>query len=176
MIDSKFEEFAKDRGLNTEKLCHGDYKLFVTGEAYAAWQAARAQDGGEPVTDFEIECDCGDLYRADSFGGGFIAGAGMCENCLTTHNSDHLASAVVPDWTKCSIEMPNKEMCVDLWASRIGGHGNGDQERIENCFRDHWLAVWWKWDSTCTRRILLDGVDVTHWMLRPAPPEQEQES
>jgi hypothetical protein len=48
MIDSKFEEFAKDRGLNTEKLCHGDYKLFVTGEAYAAWQAASAQDGGEP--------------------------------------------------------------------------------------------------------------------------------
>jgi hypothetical protein len=42
MIDSKFEEFAKDRGLNTEKLCHGDYKLFVTGEAYAAWQAASA--------------------------------------------------------------------------------------------------------------------------------------
>jgi len=55
------------------------------------------QDDGEPVTDFEIECDCGDIYRADSFGGGFIAGAGMCENCLTTHNSDHLASTVVPE-------------------------------------------------------------------------------
>jgi hypothetical protein len=49
MSNSKFEKFAKNRGLNTEKLCHGDYKLFVTGEAYAAWQAASAQDGEEAV-------------------------------------------------------------------------------------------------------------------------------
>jgi len=47
----EFEEFAKDRGLSIGKLPHGDYRLFSTGEAYAAWQAAHAQSrqGAEPV-------------------------------------------------------------------------------------------------------------------------------
>jgi hypothetical protein len=86
-----------------------------------------------------------------------------------------LASAVVPEWIKCSAEIPNKELCVDLWASCIGGHSNGDQERIENCFRDHRLASWWKWNSKCTRKIVLDGFYVTHWMPRPLPPKQDQD-
>ena len=47
MIDRKeFEVFAKDRGLSVDKLPHGDYGLFSTGEAYAAWQADEAERAG----------------------------------------------------------------------------------------------------------------------------------
>lgn len=41
----EFEAHARSRGLDTTKLCHGDYRSFSTGEAYIAWQAART--GGE---------------------------------------------------------------------------------------------------------------------------------
>jgi hypothetical protein len=118
------------------------------------WQASRAQDGGEPVADFEIECDCGDFYRADSFGAGFIAGVGMCENCLTTHTSVHPPSAVVPEWIKCS-ERITENRCL--------AYTPNDDPGI--MFR------------IVPARLLKQSSDVTHWMPLPQPPKkQEQES
>lgn len=39
----KFEDFAKkERGLDTTRLPHGDYRSFATGEAWAAWVASSA--------------------------------------------------------------------------------------------------------------------------------------
>jgi hypothetical protein len=130
-------------------------------------QAARAQDGGEPVTDFEIECDCGDLYRADSFGGGFIAGAGMCENCLTTHNSDHMASAVVPEWTNVNEKLPiDVGQVLMVFGEPLFGTSN---PTIETGYYDKESEAWrfWTFDKE------VNGFGVTHWMLLPEPPKQD---
>jgi len=43
--------------------------------------ASRQALEGERDPVMEVECECGDFYRANSFGAGFIAGTGMCENC-----------------------------------------------------------------------------------------------
>ena len=43
--------------------------------------ASRHALKGESDPVLEVECECGDFYRANSFGAGFIVGTGMCENC-----------------------------------------------------------------------------------------------
>ncbi len=38
----------------------------------------------------QIKCACGDAYLADSFGAGFIAATGHCQNCDMTQPQDNL--------------------------------------------------------------------------------------
>ena len=50
-------------------------------DAACEWQASHQAIEGERDPVMEVGCDCGDFYRANSFGAGFIAGTGVCENC-----------------------------------------------------------------------------------------------
>ena len=45
--------------------------------AITALREALAEQSDTP----NVDCACGDLYPADSFGAGFIAGTGHCQNC-----------------------------------------------------------------------------------------------
>jgi len=55
---------------------------------YEVREALAEQEKQEPVAcherqwvDLPVACDCGDVYPADSFGAGFIAATGRCQNC-----------------------------------------------------------------------------------------------
>jgi hypothetical protein len=92
----EFEEFAKDRGLSIGKLPHGDYRLFSTGEAYAAWQAARAQ--------------CGQGVEPVAWWNGF--------GLLTRHEElpvNHRWAKIIPLYTHPQPVVPDKKPLPDLF-------------------------------------------------------------
>jgi len=75
------------------------------------------------------------------------------------------------EWISVNDSLPGSSDCVDAWASLIGGHGHGDESRIENCFYDHDHDRWWRWSFNTERKAYLDWANVTHWMPIPEPPE-----
>ena len=69
-------------GNQPHMICH------IADEALAAIREVLADPVQEPVAcherqwvDLPVACDCGDVYPADSFGAGFIAATGRCQNC-----------------------------------------------------------------------------------------------
>ena len=61
------------------------------------------------LTDDEIKCACGDLFPADSFGAGFIAATGCCQNCdvVLTQKielSNEEIATIARETTGCCIE------------------------------------------------------------------------
>lgn len=53
-----------------------EYEAGLYRPAYEAMLAAAPQ-----ADHASVECTCGDIYPANSYGAGFIAGSGMCEEC-----------------------------------------------------------------------------------------------
>jgi hypothetical protein len=191
MIDSKFEEFAKDRGLNTEKLCHGDYKLFVTGEAYAAWQAASAQNGGEPVK-FTCHGNSAPAYSCDKLGD--MSGIYYTRPFVAVpDDSKHHAVMQAQMWAQ---EARTQKAIVKQIGEIVGCANDWEMvEAVKAALDSAVVPEWIKCserltterclaytpnneDAVITLRIVPTRMlshlsDVTHWMLLPEPPKQD---
>jgi hypothetical protein len=151
MIDSKFEEFAKDRGLNTEKLCHGDYKLFVTGEAYAAWQAASAQDGDKMARLMTLEDE------------------------MKARVAELEASAVVPEWISVKDRLPLKPSADIVFEQQEYLVTDGVIVGVCDFQRGNGAGnPWASWGMYGYGG--LPRQSITHWMELPQPPNQEKDT
>ena len=75
------------------------------------------------------------------------------------------------EWISIDDGLPCGGQCVDVWASVIGGYGNGDQARVENCFLDYKNNYFWKWNDSVDEKIIMKGLNVTHWMPLPEAPK-----
>lgn len=77
-----------------------------------------------------------------------------------------------PKWVSVEDELPKHNVCVDVWASVIGGYSHGDEFRCENVFYDRENDYWWMHDQEegC-ERVILNFLSITHWMPLPEPPK-----
>lgn len=62
-----------------------------TWAAWSARAALSAPPASVPAELTNVRCMCGDEYPHDSYGAGFIAGSGMCENCRAIRGADRKA-------------------------------------------------------------------------------------
>ena len=74
---------------------NGALPAFLRGQIAAAVKklaATQAQQDADVVS-----CGCGDLYPSNSYGAGFIAAAGHCENCDAAQDTDAAKVDAEPD-------------------------------------------------------------------------------
>ncbi|WP_394065380.1 hypothetical protein [Alcaligenes sp. WGS1538] len=74
---------------------NGALPAFLRGQIAAAMKklaATQAQQDADVVS-----CGCGDLYPSNSYGAGFIAAAGHCENCDAAQDTDAAKVDAEPD-------------------------------------------------------------------------------
>lgn len=72
----------------------GRYIQATIEAAWSAWSARAALSAppaSVPAELTNVRCMCGDEYPHDSYGAGFIAGSGMCENCRAIRGADRKA-------------------------------------------------------------------------------------
>lgn len=88
--ESGFGHGAKNDGLNDGSIFTNEHQgeAYEFGYAEGLKRSKREPVKQEPVhcherqwVDLPVACDCGDVYPADSFGAGFIAATGRCQNC-----------------------------------------------------------------------------------------------
>lgn len=76
-------------------------------------------------------------------------------------------------WISVTDRLPKAGQCVDLWGCLAGGHHHGDESRIENCFYNGGRDAWWFWCEAFIDKVYVNGMNVTHWMPLPEPPNVE---
>jgi len=91
------------------------------------------------LTDEEIKCACGDLYPADSFGAGFIAATGRCQNCDAVHKqrlelSNEDIATIARKTTGCFIEHEDIAFARAVIAA--------DREKIMGKTEDDYNELW----------------------------------
>lgn len=74
-----------------------------------------------------VACDCGDIYSADSFGAGFIAGTGRCQNCDV--------AAPVSAKREC-VDLTCQEVTALIMEGAAGGGWQGFAERVQDAFKE----------------------------------------
>ncbi|MDH0335138.1 hypothetical protein [Metapseudomonas otitidis] len=79
---------------------YGEYCDDTLQCAWEGWQAhaaLSAPPAAVPAELTNVRCMCGDEYPHDSYGAGFIAGSGMCENCDAAIPAKEPPAAGVPE-------------------------------------------------------------------------------
>lgn len=134
-----------------------------------------------------VACPCGNEYPANSYGAGFIAGSGMCENCdaeipardIATPTSAAAASAharpgydALWQWfglSRSSYAVLPRVMMHDMpdaWQARMAG------------ILEDWDATWVNQPSITTQVQVLDEsgkfAKTPSWLLEYRHPDREQ--
>ncbi|WP_165677430.1 hypothetical protein [Metapseudomonas otitidis] len=93
-----------------------------TWAAWSARAALSAPPAAVPAKLTNVRCMCGDEYPHDSYGAGFIAGSGMCENCDAAIPAKEPPAAGVPEGYALVPLEPTAEMVEAGMAVYAGSH------------------------------------------------------
>ncbi|MCP1617006.1 MULTISPECIES: hypothetical protein [Pseudomonadaceae] len=131
-----------------------------------------------------VRCMCGDEYPHDSYGAGFIAGSGMCENCDAAIPAKEPPAAGVPegwqpmetapkDGTLLRLLVEFEDHPIDDGAGPFATVGTNYRD---NTGEDAWQIVGWCWEQD----RFIDGVGTPiGWLpmlaATPTPPASEQQ-
>ncbi len=77
-----------------------------------------------------VRCMCGDEYPHDSYGAGFIAGSGMCENCDAAIPAKEPPAAGVPEGWKLAPLKPTIEMVEAGYEASLGQPDRSAHARV----------------------------------------------
>lgn len=91
-------------------------------------RVAQSDASGDHYLDQQmVACACGDEYPADSYGAGFIDGAGECENCMAADDCD--------DWRGDTPGVARSAEEIDEWFQ----HHFPKQDRYQDAQGDDWI-------------------------------------
>ncbi|OEC59482.1 hypothetical protein [Pseudomonas sp. ENNP23] len=101
-----------------------------TWAAWSARAALSAPPAAVPVKLTNVRCMCGDEYPHDSYGAGFIAGSGMCENCDAAIPAKEPPAAGVPEGWKLAPLKPTIEMVEAGYEASLGQPDRSAHARV----------------------------------------------
>lgn len=123
--------------------------------------AAMAQPERHAENTETVVCGCGDLYPTGSYGAGFIAAAGHCENCDAAKGTDVDKADALPPLNNELIEIlgrPNFQCIQVANALRSGGQeianrAENEQAAVIHFLLGHYLADPNQWAENASAAI-----------------------
>lgn len=112
---------------------YGEYCDDTLQCAWEGWQARAALSalpGAVPAELTNVRCMCGDEYPHDSYGAGFIAGCGMCENCDAAIPAKEPPAAGVPEGYVLAPIKPTIEMVEAGYEASLGQPDRSAHARV----------------------------------------------